>query len=232
MPIRKYRRRTYKNKKYRTVRRKVGRGYKRYKVPRVGGIHYFKAKSQLTSIDPSNVGGEIARQYQFNITQISNLSEYQALFDQYKICAVKIEFRIKRQPGALGTSSSLPVMASVIDRDGTPNVENTYGNLLVREGVRVTYFSDNVPYIKYYFKPRCLLQTINGDFTTNPPTFTSSGRAIVRPQWQDFGVSNGAAAPAQQHYGLLVNVPGLGVGTSGASIDVYQTLYFKCRNQV
>lgn len=198
---------------------------------RVSGIHFFKNKRQLTGIDPSNLSGEIARQYTFDITQVGNYLEYQALFDQYKIIAVKLEFRLKKQPGSLGAASQLPAMASVTDYDGEANVNNTYANLLARRGVRVTYFSDSNPYVKYYFRPKMLQQTVNIDATVNPPTFTAVGRVVKVPAWQDFGTPP-AAAPAAQHFGMLVNAPGVGIGISSASIDVYQTLYFACRNQV
>lgn len=214
----------------RMIRNRGTRVGKIWSYPKVGGIHFFKAKKQLTGIDPSNTAGEIARQYIFDITQIGNVTEYTALFDQYKIMAVKLEFRLKKQPGSLGTASQLPALATVLDYDGTANVDNTYSNLVTREGVRVTYFSDAVPYIKYYIKPKCVVPTMNIDPTVNPPTFAVTGRTVRRPGWQDFGsIAGGIAA---QHFGLLANAPGVGLTVSAASIDVYQTIYFACRNHV
>lgn len=206
-------------------RRRYGGRRRRFGRRRIR-VHSFRVKSLLTGIDPSNTAGEITRNYKFQMDSLGGLADYQNLFDLYKITGVKLEFRVRKQPGASYANASLPVMWSAVDYDGEPNVNVSVTKLLEREDCRITYFNDSNMYVKYFIRPRSLQQSVTFNETVNPPVLAPAGRYPMRARWQD--LQQGASIP---HFGLLVAVQGVGLATLAPTIDVIQTLYFKCKYQ-
>lgn len=89
-----YRRRrtTYRRKRYsrnRTYRRKFRRGYRYNK--RGQKIYLFKRTSNYGTLFINNITDTLDG-YQFRLDQVPNFTEFTALYDQFKINAVKLTF--------------------------------------------------------------------------------------------------------------------------------------------
>lgn len=165
----------------------------------------------------------------FQLSQINQVSSYTAIFEQFRINKVVVEFRYK----ATGTPAYAPINGA-----GTSNVE------IVNEVNPVLYFkvdhndadSDSLATLKESMKTR------EHQFTNNRPNFTITLKPAVQveayktalssaymPKWGQWLNVDDSAVP---HYGLKAYCV---AGRSGSSanigtIEVQSKIYFSCKN--
>lgn len=187
-------------------------------------IHKFKRIVNLgtyTATASSLTETPVSKAFSFQLTDMPNVTEYGALYDQYKITGIALRVIPKTSQFQGGTSGSTAVIGygqvvTCIDFDDAAN-PTSKDELLQYQNAKVTRSS---VLHKRFIKPR-ILDTIWVNSL-------SSGYQAVIPGWVDMANSN------LPHYGikLWVDAPATAGGTSSSSIsyDVYATYYFKCKN--
>lgn len=137
-------------------------------------------------------------------TAIAGLSNYAALYDQFKLCAVKMTFtprssQVVQIAGSTTNVTSDPLI-SIIDNDGQSSTSTSYITA-VNDG-RAKRHSPTRKW-SVYFKPKVLLPVLTGPTAT---TLVAGNNISMRPQYESIvGVST--LANNIQHFGLLVQVP-------------------------
>lgn len=189
-------------------------------------VHTFKIRKSTTAINSSNTSGTLTRDWVFKINDITNYTDYQGMYDQFRLNRVKVEFRIVQQPGAYTATTALPILYYMVDKTGCANALAGISNLLEYPQTKVIYFNDRKMYHKVYFRPGTLIGMLNKDTTTNPPTISIGGDAKSGPKWFDF--ENSLGIP---HYGMKTAIVGAGLGVNVPQIDCWITYYFQCRGQ-
>lgn len=189
----------------RTIRR-IGANRVRYVRKRLarrsGGrirqpVQFFKRSVWkplfITATGAAPHGNDVPWSYIPTLADVTNSSEFTALYDQYQIKGVKVEIIPKftqmdgltgSSPGVPASSMQLPNIASVLDYDGigtfnTMDVLCEYQNLKMTRGNRVH---------KRYFKPAVQSAVYQG--------LASTGYNPKKNVWLD---CNNASVP---HYGL------------------------------
>lgn len=166
----------------------------------------------------NNPDGSYRWNYSFSLNDMPGFTEFQALYDQYKIKAVKVslfpKFSQSEGPDAtMLNSNNLPQVMSILDYDSlaTPWLISDlvqYQNLKVSRGNRVH---------TRYLKPRNLIQMYNG--------IASTGYAVSRSMWLD---TSNSSIP---HYGLYGIVDTSQVGTGVRVVyDVKIDYYIAVKN--
>jgi len=181
----------------------VGRGT-RLIVP---GTHEFKRTVYLpafTSVAGSNVFGAL----NFNLAAVPGASEFTALFDMYKISAVKVMFMPRGNSAEVGTNNNNGKMFTVLDYDDD-TVPGAIDTLMQYEGLKTTSLTqDHTRYLKPKFA-RSIYQSA---------VTTAYG---VGSGWID---CDSSPVP---HYGVKYALQ----GTAGANIiDLKVTYYLKFKN--
>lgn len=148
---------------------------------------------------------------QFDITQLPNVTEFSALFDVYRVNAIKLEL-VPCQTGSdvnpSSTSLFLPNIMSVLDyTDSTP--PSGINELMQYANCKRTKINRRH---SRYFKPRAMTDINN--------TVIQS----TKPGWYGFGV----AVPM---YGVKWGLDQIfNVASGGFGVDRYVTFYFSCKN--
>jgi len=107
------------NIRRRAVRRPRRRAaLRRSRMPRsmVQSVHYFKRSVWLPSqftMGAAAVFGAL----NFNLNALPNATEFTTLFDQYKICNVKVSFMPRGNSAEGGTNNNIGKLFTVIDYD-------------------------------------------------------------------------------------------------------------------
>lgn len=161
------------------------------------------------------------RYYNVNMDNLSNLAEYQALFDQYKVNGVKLQFRPKwdgADAGPSGSSGQNMVYAtifkdplSILTPTGTYSTA-TLNTFLENANGKITTRQCNKPFSVYY-KP----------FTPSAD-IASNGRFLKTP-W--LSLANATSA-LQRGFHVFLNDSNFSANST-LSFDVILTLYFQCR---
>lgn len=163
------------------------------------------------------------RRYQSQLTDIPNSAELTALFDQYKINAIKLEF-LPRFDNFSGNDTTDTAVPGITNQSGT-NVHVSYDTYTtITPGG--TYNSANCN----TFLEQGRVKTYTG---TKPitifykPTLVDNGR-YVKPRW----LSTDFAVPATHvHYGPNVFMQDINFnGSFGQTFDVFLTMYVQVRN--
>lgn len=220
MPLMRRRRNMRKMKKNR-------RGaLRRSRVRAQAVVHRFKRTCKMDNITASITGGGVASgisaAYQFTLDSLPNYTEFTALYDMYKINAIKLTFVPTASEYINSTTSGAPTpngfqrFNSVLDFDDTavPVSENDllqYATLRNTPGWR--------PHTRY-FKPR-ILQTVD-EIVGATLGSSSSG-----PKWIS------CLSPSVEHLGVKIFVaPPIAGSAVAAAItySVYATYYLSCRN--
>lgn len=194
---------------YRKRAPKTNRNYRRRRMPmkrRVRPRNDFlsvKRKTWLPQIQ-SDVAGK-AGSYAFTLSTVPAFSEFTNLFDQYRICAVKLQFFPRvTDVTASGTTNQVPFHYAVDYTDVTPPTSLTdvlqYNNSKTRQALK--------PFT-IYLKPRVAQTIWQG--------VTAAGYAPGKPSmWLDsksYGI---------QHYGLKWFFD---TGMTGYTLDCMSTYY-------
>lgn len=134
-----------------------------------------------------NVIGFLNGTFQYAVP-VSNASEFQALFDYYKIEAVKLQIFMTRI-GMDSSTNGMPIflIANDFDDIGESMTANTMNE---RVGCRhVQMDSTNVNGINHYIKPKPTSVIVQTNPTTGVTSSSSSG-VVFGTQWIDTATSN------------------------------------------
>lgn len=152
----------------------------------------FKQMVTLTPITLSQTSNETYFAFSFRAADMANISEFQSLFDQFRINAVRINFipsyNVGFQSSATSGSLPIPYIYTVVDYDDA-NVPTSIPQLQQYQSLKTKMFSR--PHHRY-FKPKCNSAAL---ITSSS---TSFGFQSMRAPWID--VSN--PGPSVLHYGL------------------------------
>lgn len=159
---------------------------------------------------------------QFAMNSLPNLTEYQALFREYKLNRVKLTF-VPRYDGVdqtgAGTGASKALISMRVVGPDAVVPAGSYNqsslNAFLETGARTRVF--NRP-ISVFFKP------------TIPRDVNDAVVAVSGPTWMRLNpLSSG---PNQVHHGVsfYMHFNGFAVPTSTFTCDVYYTYYFQLRN--
>lgn len=192
-------------------------------------IHKFKRTALISQITASKISGvqtNIAGAYQFNLAQLPGVSEFSALFDQYKITGVKISFTpgttqsvnniLDSNPGSSsinGSAMSFNRFHSAIDYDdsSTPSSEAQlmeYGSHKSSPGNRTH---------SRFIRPKILQEVYRSALATS--------YRPISGQYIDMSTTD------VPHYGLKVWCDAPDSPTNCAiTYNVYMTMYFTCKN--
>lgn len=123
-------------------------------------------------------------------TSVPNVSEFQALFDYYRISAVKLQmFFTKNVSETSGLNIGLPVMLLANDFDDIAETM-TRDSMNERVGCRHVQFSAyNENGINHYIKPKPDTVIVQTDPTTGVESASNSG-VVFGSQWIDTAQSN------------------------------------------
>lgn len=136
-------------------------------------------------------------------TSIPGLSQYGSLYDQFKLCAVKLTFKSRVDATVATTSvpniTSDPII-SIIDSDGQSSTTTSYITA-VNDG-RAKRHKCRGQWSVYY-KPKILIPTL----VTSTSTTLISGNNIAMPAQYESTFGSSTLANNTQHFGLLVVIP-------------------------
>jgi len=158
-------------------------------------------------------GADAFATYQFQLNDVSNTTDFTALYDQYRFVAVKAEFRPRFNIGSLGSVlvNKLPRLYTVLDYDDN-NAPTLISQLREYQSCKMTRFDmDHVRFLK----PRMALKAFD---------VAGTSLANTRPQWIDL------ASLTVVHFGIKLAVEG-GVGgqtnLQSWSVDFLYMLEFR-----
>jgi len=220
MPIRRPRPRRQMRKRV-----KVMNGRKRTinKVRRQ--IHMYKRSAYLgtvvSSISALGVPAPVANAYSFSLAQLPSVSDFTALYDQYKITGAKLQLTPALSEGIqspiFGTASALGYsrVHTVIDYDDT--LVPTSEDQLLEYGSH----KSTAPFQTHsrYIKPKVLHEIYRSAIAT-----------AYAPRANTYLDMTNTDVP---HYGLKlwISAPNTTAGTAASiTYKVYLTLYFACKN--
>lgn len=195
-------------------RRKLIRRKRLARVPRSRlairqPIHYFKRTAFYSSYVQGSTLSTNAYGLIGQLTQVPGYTDFTALFDQYRIMAMKIRLSPRANSAEVGTNQGLIKMWSAVDYDDNTPITNI-SDMLQRPYVKQTKSSQE--HVRY-FKPRVNVPT-PGIVNVIP------GQSSTR-QWLD------CDNPSIPHYGLKVLVDQLPSGAQSWDVSVTYYLAFK-----
>lgn len=128
--------------------------------------------------------------FTFGLT-IPNFSEFQALFDYYRIDAVKMQMFFTKNTSDQSGGSTIGMPIMLIANDFDDIAENmTLGSMNERVGCRHVQFSaDNTNGINQYIRPKPTSVVVQTDVSTGVQSVSNSG-VTFGSQWLDIASSN------------------------------------------
>lgn len=212
--------RVYRRRPRKTFRKRRSRKMVMYRRPQTK-IYSFKRSVDLLNWNIDAVSAVQYKAYGFALSDLPTVTDFTALFDQFRILAVKITFypqfnQFQYDGTASGTKFGASELYSVIDYDdsATPaslDELNQFSTLKRR------YF--NRPYSRY-FKPQIVCKGLLNSAGTNDGYFLAG-----RKRWLDM------ATPNVLYQGLKVAFASLNTNALVAqTIRVQCTYYFQCKN--
>lgn len=208
MPMSPYRRK-YKARKNQLRRKRANRS-------RVGKfnqpVQYFKRAKFTVGALSVPVATTTLAGASFTLGDLPDVADFTALYDQYKIMGIKIEWLPRGNSSDLQSQNAINRFFSVLDRDddGTPT---SIDQLTQYESLKMT---STASVHKRYWKPSIRVEV---------PTATGgTGSAIKGPTWIDCTNTN------VKHYGVKIGVQGPLAGTGSIFFDARLTMYLAFRN--
>lgn len=193
-------------------RRRVARKriYRRKRITRLSKIHSFTRTCEIATLSGSNIADTFGG-LTFSLGMLPNSTEFTNLFDQFRICAVKLEIVPRYTSSDMNpqaTAPLLPNIHTVIDYNdiSTPGNLDTlfqYQNYKRTRGNTIH---------KRYFKPAVLAAAYEGAVTT---AYTSTWN-----RWLDT-LDSGTL-----HYGLKYCID---QSFTGAWYKVYAKFFIQCK---
>lgn len=187
----------------RPVRRTARKSYRKrfskrgsFRQGKQSSKYLFNRRWQTQSGIVSSEVGESSGAFVFKLDDLPDYTEFTSLFDQYRICAVKVTITspytgntgLVPRSGAANGLGTMPAikMYSVSDYDDA--VTLTVAQLMQYQNCRITELTTNLKGGKasFFIKPRLATAVYSG-------AFTSYGNTKM---WLD------AASPSVEHYGF------------------------------
>ena len=209
-----------RRKVYRRKRRAFRRRRYRKRIPRSLGptrIYNWKQTVDLADIQTSAGVSPALFTNQFTLSSLPSFTEFQALFDQFRIKRIKIMYLPPNSIAWTGSTSSQPIgeFYTVLDFDDA-TTPGSLNDLLQYQTLKRTYF--NKPHYRY-FKP---LATQSGVYLTG--AVTTGYRSLPSNTWFDI------ATPNVVYYGIKGAFSVSPASTMVAQqIRVTATIYFQTR---
>lgn len=161
------------------------------RIQQGGGFYNSTNNSQCLAyaFDLNGVKGWLGGVYTYNI-QIANSSDFQNLFDTYKINAVKMKCFFSHNFSNVNTpATALPILSIVNDFDDATEVLTT-STILEKAGVRTMQFdATNATGFSHYIKPSARQVVSQIDVSTGTESVSSAGVAFGA-QWLDCANNN------------------------------------------
>lgn len=173
--------------------------------------------SFIRKASPFALQGNIAYAPYQNVTaisfsQIANSSEFSALYDQYKLNLVKVQFWLRVDPSAQ-TAAAAVAPKLYWFRDMDDNVPASMTEMRERAKCKIAVLRTDRP-VTVWIKPNVLAEVYRGvGTTTYSPKFG---------QWLDMTNTDVA------HYGVKWNIDNL--TNTNYYVDIESTYYFQCKN--
>lgn len=222
MPSRIHQRRVYKNYRKRFAPTGTQRIYKNIRWYRPSSkIHTFYRTALLSTVNSLAPGGfptDAGYGMSFQLSDLPNYTEFTNLFDQFRICSVKLKWI----PSMTGVDMSNVFDHSQINRfvtmaydhnDATPPASEA--EIMQYQGVRQKSHSRIWTYKVY---PYVAQETYKTAITT--------GYSAKRMVWID------STSPTIPHFGFKMWVPSLGLNATFQIAQVYATFKIQCKGTV
>lgn len=171
-------------------------------------IHYFKRTAYYSGFVTGSTVIDTLGSLIFQLQNVPNAGEFQALFDQYRINGVKVVFMPRANSAEAGTNQGLVKFFSCIDYDDN-TAPTSINDILQYENMKCTNVTRDH---KRYLVPKIAREVYNSATTTA----YSSGTG-----WID---CTNAAVP---HYGIKYALQQLPAGAQSMDIKVTYYLAFK-----
>lgn len=187
-------------------------------VPKAYLPHYHvrrvSANQELVdNIDLNNADSQIFKAYETNLSMLNNASELIALYDQYKITAVKYQFIWTLGNTSINTSGIYaPALTYFYDKDDA--VTPSDGEFRDRAMTKVIKLSPNRVHTVVDTKP-----AVSSEIFSSP---VSTGYSVRTSPKMDM------ASNAVPHYGLKINIAKAAIQLG--ALQVRRTLYVTCYN--
>lgn len=204
-------------------RRKARKGVKprggfRHRVRAIGlgyrqPVQYFKrTRFYNASLTSTFAGGTILQGVPFTLGDLPDVTDFTALYDQYKILGIKVQWLPRGNSSDIGVQGNMARFFSVIDRDDDAPPASI-DQLTQYESLKVTG-TQHVH--KRYFKPSVRREVATGIGTT--------ANEVAMSPWIDVTNTN------VKHYGIKIAVqPPANAGIS-VIYDAMVTMYLAFRN--
>jgi hypothetical protein len=173
--------------------------------------HQWKLK-QFNHTAQSLGTGVVVGAKAIQLDDLSNYLEYSALFDQYMITGVKIDFIPKHNVSEMGSTRAVPVLHFWRDHDDATAPSTTLNTALENQSVKTRML--NRPQ-SFFLKPSILVEAYRGVASTS-----------YSPKWKQWIDMAHADVP---HYGYKYFIEDAGFAAAEDICDVFLTLYFKTR---
>lgn len=224
-------RRSVRRRPYRRYRNRAGRRNtvnRNNRLPRAlvsyrrNNVHSFKRSVlKATNISTNTTSGALLVAYNFQLADLPNSAEFTALYDQYKITGIKLDFiwrstNISQVETQNTQQQGAPYMYYVIDQDD--NTAGTVNELREYSKAKRFIFDTGRRTCSVYFKP-CVLSEMY-------LTALTTGYSPGWNRWID------CAAPTMPYYGFkaAVQQPLNGITGVASYFDVECTYYFMMRD--
>jgi len=198
----------------RATRTKKVKGMRLSKVP--AQVHqfvrHFSSAAHTSLITGNAAHNPLSFVKEYNFGQVVNSSEFQALYDQYRLDWVETKFWLRIDPGAQAqNTANYPKLYTCVDRDSADVL--TLESIRERSNCRIDVLRCDRPVV-IKFKPSCLM-TVYRDATTTS----------VAPK---YGVWLDMASPAVRHMGLSYLIDDL--TNLNYKVDIEVKCWFSCKN--
>lgn len=159
----------------------------------------------------------------FDMSNFNNFSEMAAVFDEYKVNAIKVTYRpaydsVSNLSAAGAVVQPQAYAHVVVDPASTTNPSGTYGTTSLQtflEQERVKTYTLNRPF-SIYFKPKVLDQVYN----------TGTASVVRSSPW----VRTSDTACVYRGYHMYLQQNNFSSGNSNVKLDYYITMYCQFRN--
>lgn len=202
-----YRRRKFNKRGYRKIASKVN--IKRQ-------VHYFTRRAQIGTIVSVNLNVPTLSSMTYTLSQLPNVSDFTALFDQYKITHVKLYAKLTLDPSAqTAVNSFYPTMYYSVDHDdsATPTSLN---DMREHGRTKMVVLRPN-RYTAINIKPAVL-----NEVSRNP-----SGTTTFVPKWRQWV---DMAHPDTVHYGLKYALDNSFNLNPNYAVEFQAKFWFQCRD--
>lgn len=208
----------YGKKKRMLRRRKYNkRGYRKIasKVNLKRQVHYFSRKAYLTTIVSANLNVPTLTSLSFKLNDIPSVADYTALFDQYKLSFVKLNFKLTVDPSAqTAVNAFYPTMYYCPDYDDI-TVPGSLNELREHGRCRQVVLRPN-RYTTVKMKPAVLTEVLR-----------NTGTTTLSPKWRQW---IDMAHPDTLHYGLKYAIDNQFNLNPNYALEVTAQYWFSCRD--